>query len=136
MSVYGPVISCIVITLHQGKQLITAVNPPGSFQQDFEQAELIWSQIDRVLLNQDLPGFRIEPDGSALEPRTVCDSLSASALDSFDPSDHFTWAEGFADVIIRTQFQSQHPVYFFCFGSDHDDRDIAETSQFAADIDA
>jgi hypothetical protein len=47
-----------------------------------------------------------------------------AAQNRLDPADHFPGAEGFADIIIRTQFQPQQSIDFFHPGRHHDDGHI------------
>jgi hypothetical protein len=72
-------------------------------------------------------------DIAAYPPRKVFESRSASQ-DRPHPRQKLLFAEGFADVVVCTDLETDHSVHLLAAGGDHDDRQRASRPKSTAQI--
>lgn len=88
-----------------------------------KQVEFGAGQCDLRLSHATDAAMQVQRQPSMFQPRRR--SRAAGAFqDGLDPRDQFARAEGFCDVIIRTQFQPQNAVDLIVAGGQEQDRHI------------
>lgn len=128
MHVDGPGFNEGFITPYVIEQLIARIKPAGVGRQKSEKFELRGAQLDLSASK----GYRVVPPVH-LEAAVTDDILSILHLlpfrpskNRFDTGDKLPDTEGFRNVIIGAHLQTQDPVQFVIFRSEHDDGEVLE----------
>ncbi len=132
MAVDGAVGHHAVIVIQMVQQLFAGEDFSRLVGEGFQQAELRRRQVQQLAAPARLEAAFIHNQRAFGVQHLKLALRPAAAQNGFHAGDHFTRAVGFADIIVRADFEPQQAVNLFNFGGDHDDRYVGEAANFPA----
>ncbi len=119
-----------------GEEDFAAQDFTTAFHQEGDESELGGGEIEAAAFEFDGEVGAVDFKGIDGEDVRL-DLLLAAAVETFHTEDEFSGAEGFGDIVIRTEFEAADAVFGFSFCGEHEDSDLGslrEGFELAADF--
>ena len=112
--------------------MVAAEGVSGVGEEVAEQAVFVAGEVEKVAAIADgLRGFIMLPDG-----RSACYNRHGAAADGLDARDEFAAAEGFAQVVVSAEFETDDAVNFVVARGEEDEWGIERFADFPAECEA
>ncbi len=132
MAVDGAVSHHAVIVIQVVQQLLAREHFPRFVGKGLQQAELSRREIQKLAAPACLEAALVDNQRAFGVQHLQFALRFTAAKNGFHAGDDFTRAVGFADVIVRANFEAQQAVDFFDFCRHHDNRHVGEATNFPA----
>jgi hypothetical protein len=120
----------------QCEQLLAREHVPSALGQDAQQTELVRRQVKRPPVQRGAQAAGVQGEAPGLDRFARRPRLAARTSHVRpNPGHKLAGREGFGEVVVRADLQTEHPVGFLRARRDHDHRHIRLLAQGDADFD-
>ena len=135
MDIDGAGFAEVVVAPDGFEQLFAGEDDAFVLGEAAEEVEFFVAQLEGLAVEGDFVALPVEAEGSDDDAGALGGGCGAGAAeDGFDAGGEFAGVEGFAEVVVGTEFEADDAVDFFAAGGEHEDGDIGVAAEFAADF--